>query len=375
MSRLRDQTLGTSPSPLARFVRSVDWFVVILTIGVVALSMINLNSAGAGTWSGKVMSQGRWVVLGSIAAVIVGALNYRVVYRLAYIAYAAGIGLLALVPLIGIKRNDARRWLGIGDYQFQPSELMKVLVVIVLARYLHDLPRERKGRPLDMLVPFGIIGLPVSFIIVQPDLSTSIICILIGTSVIALTRLSLRTILTLLSTGLVLFTLGWISFMRDYQRSRIDVWLNPEAYADDEGYQTIQAIISVGNGGFFGRGVGQGTQNKLGFLPYGETDFPFAVFAEEWGFAGCALGLSLFLCLILWSLNVASQARDRFAALLAVGVAALFFWHVVINIGMVLQLLPVTGVTLPYFSVGGSNALTLMIGIGLLLSVSRERKR
>ena len=220
-------------------------------------------------------------------------------------------------------------------------------------------------------MPVAIIAAPVAFIIVQPDLSTSILCILIGTCVLATTRLSLRSLLALGSAGLAAFALGWGFFMRSYQRSRIDVWLNPEAYADDEGYQTIQAMISVGNGGFFGRGIGQGTQNKLGFLPYGETDFPFAVFAEEWGFAGCALVIAMFLCVILWALNLASRAQDRFAALLAVGVAAMFFWHVVINTGMVLQLLPVTGITLPFFSIGGSSALTMLIGVGVLLAVSR----
>ncbi|MCA9713978.1 MAG: rod shape-determining protein RodA [Myxococcales bacterium] len=337
--------------------------------------VLTLYSVAGGNWQPWALQHAMRFTVSLGLLIVFGLISMRYWMALAYPIYFVALIALALVPIIGEVNMGAQRWIDVGHFQFQPSELMKVLLVMVLARYLHDLPRERKGRPLDMLAPFAFIGLPVAFIIVQPDLSTSIICILIGTSVIALTRLSLRTILTLLSVGLVLFTLGWVSFMRDYQRSRIDVWLNPEAYADDEGYQTIQAITSVGNGGFFGRGAGQGTQNKLGFLPYGETDFPFAVFAEEWGFAGCALGLSLFLCLILWSLNVASRARDRFAALLAVGVAALFFWHVIINIGMVLQLLPVTGVTLPFFSVGGSNALTLMIGIGLLISVSRERKR
>jgi rod shape determining protein RodA len=161
--------------------------------------------------------------------------------------------------------------------------------------------------------------------------------------------------------------------MADYQRRRVDVWLNPELYADNEGYQTTQAMISVGNGSFFGRGVDQGTQNVLGFLPEPFTDFPFAVYAEEWGFVGGAMVLVLYMCLVLWAVNLASQAKDRFGALLCAGVAALFLWHVVINIGMVLQLTPVSGITLPFFSAGGSNVLTMMIGLGILMSVSRSR--
>ena len=133
-------------------------------------------------------------------------------------------------------------------------------------------------------------------------------------------------------------------------------------------------MISVGNGGFFGRGVDQGTQNVLGFMPEPFTDFPFAVYAEEWGFVGGAMALALYMCLVLWSVNIASQAKDRFGALLCAGVAALFFWHVVVNIGMVLQLVPVSGITLPWFSAGGSNVLTMMIALGILMSVSRSRQ-
>ncbi|MCA9657985.1 MAG: rod shape-determining protein RodA, partial [Myxococcales bacterium] len=292
-------------------------------------------------------------------------------------AYAFGVGLLALVPFIGILRNDARRWLGIGDYQFQPSELMKVLLLLALARYLHDRggDRRRRSRLRQLAVPALLVAVPVSLIIIQPDLSTSIICILLTVSLLALGELSVKEMLGIAVTGLVAMILGWGFFMLDYQTKRIDVWLNPEAYADNEGYQTIQAMIAVGDGGFFGRGVGQGTQNALHFLPYRDTDFPFAVFAEEWGYLGTAMVLIMFLCLVMWCLNLASQARDRFSAHLCVGIAALFLWHILINVGMVLQLLPVTGVTLPFFSLGGSNALTMMIGIGVLLSVSRARKR
>ena len=311
-----------------------------------------------------------------VASAIVAALDYRVLYRLAYPAYAFGLGLLALVPVVGIMRNEARRWLGIGEFQFQPSELMKVILLLAMARYLqdHGADPRKKRRLRRLIVPAALVLAPVAFIIVQPDLSTSILCMLLAMSLLALGELSLREMLGILTTGLVLFILGWGFFMHDYQRSRIDVWLNPEAYADDEGYQTIQAMIAVGDGGFVGRGVKQGTQNVLHFLPYRDTDFPFAVFAEEWGYLGTSMVLLMFLCLILWCFNLASQARDRFSAHLCVGIAALFLWHIVINVGMVLQLLPVTGVTLPFFSLGGSSALTMMISIGILLSVSRSRQ-
>jgi rod shape determining protein RodA len=298
-----------------------------------------------------------------------------VLHRVAYAAYGFGMILLAAVPMVGVMRNDARRWLEFGEYQFQPSELMKILLIMSLARYISDLPPKEHKRLRHLVVPFAMFLVPVVLIVNQPDLSTGIISILVAMTVLALTELTLKALLALLVSGVAMFMLGWAFFMHKYQRSRIDVWLNPEAYADKEGYQTIQAMIGVGNGGFLGRGVGKGTQNVLDFLPYGDTDFPFAVYAEEWGFVGSAMMLAMFLCLVLWAINLASQARDRFGALLCIGVASLFFFHVTLNVGMVLQLLPVTGITIPFFSVGGSNALAMMLGIGILMSVSRARVR
>jgi rod shape determining protein RodA len=365
--------IGRPRSLVRRIVRGVDWVIVTLVVGIVALALVNLNSAGAGDWTGKIQTQIRWLGLGGAAALFVAALDYRVLHRVAYAAYAFGLGLLALVPVIGVMRNEARRWLEYGGFQFQPSELMKILLIVALARYLADRPSRAPRKLRHLVVPFAMFLLPVALIVNQPDLSTGIISVLVSLSILALTELSLKSIIALLCSGVAMFMLGWGFFMHKYQRNRVDVWLNPEAYADNEGYQTIQAMISVGNGGFFGRGVQQGTQNTLDFLPYGDTDFPFAVYAEEWGFLGAAMVLVMFLALVMWALGIASQARDRYGALLCVGVAALFFFHVVINVGMVLQLLPVTGITIPFFSLGGSNALAMMLGIGILLSVSRAR--
>jgi rod shape determining protein RodA len=367
--------LGRPRSLPRRVFQAIDWVLVTLVAGIVTLALINLNSAGAGDWTGKIQTQIRWLGLGTIAATIVACLDYRILHRFAYAAYVFGLGLLMLVPLIGVMRNEARRWLEFGDYQFQPSELMKILLIISLARYISDLPQKEHKRLRHLIVPFAMFLVPVVFIVKQPDLSTGIICILVSMTILALTELTLKSILALLVSGVALFMLGWAFFMHKYQRSRIDVWLNPEAYADNEGYQTIQAMIGVGNGGFLGRGVGKGTQNVLDFLPYGDTDFPFAVYAEEWGFVGSAMVLVMFLCLVLWAINLASQARDRFGALLCIGVASVFFFHVTLNVGMVLQLLPVTGITIPLFSLGGSNALAMMLGIGILMSVSRSRLR
>ncbi|MBL4685569.1 MAG: rod shape-determining protein RodA [Nannocystaceae bacterium] len=356
-----------------RIRRDVDWVVVTLALAIVALAAMNLNSAGAGDWTGRVQAQLRWVGLGTVVMFVVAAIDYRVMYKTAYAAYALGVGLLALVPLLGIKVNNARRWLGTEDYRLQPSENMKVIMVVAIARFLHDAAAKspRKGRQL--LIPAAMVLLPVAFIVKQPDLGTGIMLLIIAFSVMSVAGLRIRTILAVVGSGLPSFVLAW-RYLQGYQRRRIDVWLDPQQYADKEGYQTIQAMISVGNGGIFGRGVDQGTQNVLGFMPEPFTDFPFAVYAEEWGFVGATMVMALYMCLVLWAVNIASQAKDRFGALLCAGVASLFFWHVVVNIGMVLQLVPVSGITLPWFSAGGSNVLTMMIALGILMSVSRSRQ-
>lgn len=358
---------------LAKAWQSVDWVLVTLAFAIIALALVNLNSAGAGDWTGRVAAQTRWVVLGTVVMFVVSALDPKTIYQLAYVAYSFGIGLLMLVPVIGIKVNNARRWLGGGSYRLQPSEVMKVIIIIALARYLHDIyTREHRSRR-QLVLPFAMVLLPFALIAMQPDLGTAVMLLLIGFSVLSVTGLRVRSIVGLLGASAISFVVGW-RYMADYQRKRIDVWLNPELYADSDGYQTIQAILSVGNGGFFGRGLNQGSQNGLGFLPEPYTDFPFAVYAEEWGYIGTTMLLTLYMCMTLWAINIASQARDRFGALVCAGVAALFFWHVVINIGMVLQLVPVSGITLPFFSAGGSNVLTMMIGLGLVMSVSRSRQ-
>jgi rod shape determining protein RodA len=367
--------LGPRREGLGRLRHAVDWVVLTLAFAIVTLALINLNSAGKGDWTGRVATQLRWVGLSTVVMLVVSAIDYRVIYRGAYAAYAVCMGLLLLVPLYGIKVNNARRWLGTMDYRLQPSELMKVLIVIALARYMHDLagsesPRGRFVKPL--LVPFLMVLLPTALIVNQPDLGTGLMLVFIAFSVVLVAGLDLRIVLGAAGAAVLTFALGW-RYMADYQRKRVDVWLNPELYADNEGYQTIQAMVSVGNGGFFGRGVGQGTQNVLGFLPEPFTDFPFAVYAEEWGFLGGTMLLLLYMCLALWAINIASQARDRFGALLCAGVAIMLMWHVFINVGMVLQVFPVSGVTLPFVSAGGSNVLTIMIGFGILMSVSRSR--
>jgi rod shape determining protein RodA len=361
-------------TPVTRIRRATDWVVVTIALLLIILGAINLNSAGSGDWSGAVRGQLGFVAVGGLAMVITASIDYRVYYRLAYPIYGVGVGLVALVLLVGTQINNATRWLNLQLFMFQPSEVAKLVVVIVIARYIHDVSQKEVPRWRVTLPAMGMALLPAGLIVRQPDLSTGIVLILLAASMLAVLVMRPRGMVATVLGGAIALAVAWRFLMEGYQIERINVWLEPEAYPEAGGYQILQARTAVGNGGFLGRGVGQGTQNVLDFVPYKASDFSFAVFAEEWGFLGSIMLIGLFLMLVMWAINIASQARDRFAAGLCVGIAALVFWHAVLNMGVVLEFFPNTGLPLPFFSQGGSNVLTIMASLGILMSVSRSRK-
>lgn len=359
-----------------RLRRSIDWVLVTLTIGIITIAMINLDSATGGGWKSEfVADQLRFIVIGTLMMIGAASIDYRIYYRVAYPAYAIGFAFVLLVTIVGTTTNNATRWLNIGFVKFQPSELMKLVLVMGMARYLHRITRREDKRALirKLAWPAVMAAIPALLVIKQPNLSTGIMLMLIAGSLLAVTELDFKRLVALVGAGLIAFTVAWSFFLQDYQTERVDVWLDPEAHPD-KAYQIVQARTAVGNGGFFGRGIEQGTQNVLEFVPYKESDFAFAVFAEEWGFVGCTMVLTLYLLLVLWAINLASQARDRFAACLCIGIGAMIFWHVVLNVGVVLEFFPNTGLPLPFFTHGGSNVVTMMLALGVLMSVSRSRQ-
>lgn len=359
-----------------RLRRSIDWVLVTLTIGIITIAMINLDSATGGGWKSEfVADQLRFIVIGTLMMIGAASIDYRIYYRVAYPAYAIGFAFVLLVTIVGTTTNNATRWLNIGFVKFQPSELMKLVLVMGMARYLHRITRREDKRALirKLAWPAVMVAIPALLVIKQPNLSTGIMLMLIAGSLLAVTELDFKRLVALVGAGLIAFTVAWSFFLQDYQTERVDVWLDPEAHPD-KAYQIVQARTAVGNGGFFGRGIEQGTQNVLEFVPYKESDFAFAVFAEEWGFVGCTMVLTLYLLLVLWAINLASQARDRFAACLCIGIGAMIFWHVVLNVGVVLEFFPNTGLPLPFFTHGGSNVVTMMLALGVLMSVSRSRQ-
>lgn len=362
---------------LARGVRDqFDWPLFIAAAAIAVIGVVNLYSASSSAASGLAdiyIQQIYWLTLGSGVAVLVAAIDYRNFERFGWGIYLTSVVLLILVFLVGKTIRGSVRWISIGGFTLQPSEIAKIALIVALARYLHNDPKT-EGRTLkDLVVPGLILAVPMTLILLQPDLGTALILAFIFGTIMVLTQLKARSLVTLAVAFAVSAPLTWEYLLKDYQRMRLVAFLDPEANVLDEGWHSHQSLVAFGSGGLWGKGFMQGTQTQLHFLPDQYSDFPFAVWAEEQGLAGVLVLLGLYAFVILWGLKIASQAKDRFGAVIAVGVSALLFWHTVFNIGMVMSLLPVVGVTLPLVSYGGSSVLTVLIGVGLLMNVSLRR--
>jgi rod shape determining protein RodA len=304
---------------------------------------------------------------------LVTSIDYRHYERFGYALYAFGIVLLVLVFVLGKDIRGSSRWIYIGSFSLQPSEFMKLFLIIAVAKYLHDDPKTERRTLRDLAIPAVIAAVPMMLILAQPDLGTALILMLIFVTICALTRIAWKSLVSLGLAVAVVLPLLWTYVLKDYQRNRVTAFLNPDANILGSGWHAHHARVAIGNGGIFGQGFMRGSQNQFHFLPDQYSDFPFAVFAEDWGFVGCVLLVALYGFLVIWSIRVAATAKDRFGAVIAIGVGSLIFWHAFFNLGMVTGLLPVVGVTLPLFSYGGSSVLTVLMGVDLLMNVSIRR--
>jgi rod shape determining protein RodA len=352
-----------------------DWFFLLLILFVSTIGILNLYSA---TFAWKTygqpvyMKQIFWLGIGMSIALVICLFDYRKLKRLGWPLYVITLGLLGWVLLFGKTSMGATRWIDLGFFNLQPSEVMKIVLILALACYFNDRPYPLGCTLRDLIVPFLLLLIPFGLVIKQPDLGTGLLILFIGTTTLLFVRIRFKTLITLLVCGSLMPIFGWF-FLKDYQKSRIYSFLDPERDPLGAGYHIIQSKIAVGSGGFWGKGFMHGTQSQLSFLPERHTDFAFSVFAEEWGFAGCAALLLIYFLIVAWGFFIAYRATDRFGKFLAVGVVCMLFWHVVVNLGMVIGLLPVVGVPLPLFSYGGTSMVTTMIGVGLLLNVSMRR--
>ena len=359
-----------------RLVQYFDWGLLGLAILIGCVGLATLYSAVTAETPApqKIVfyKQLIWFAVGLGAMVTAFLFNYKLLDRWSPSIYVICIILLIAVLFIGKYVGGSKRWLILGPISVQPSELVKLAVIAILARYYSKDAYTRGFTLRELIRPFALILIPFLLIVRQPDLGTAMLLVLIAGSMTLFVKIERRSLITLFASGAIIVPMVWF-FLKEYQKQRILVFLNPDRDPLGAGYHIIQSKIAIGSGIFTGKGFLKGTQNALSFLPEEHTDFIFSVLAEEWGFVGSLVLVVLFLVLIFWCLNVAIACREPFGTILAVGITAMIFWQVLINIGMAMGLMPVVGVPLPFVSYGGSSVITIAIGIGLLLNVSMRR--
>lgn len=359
-----------------RLASHFDWTLLAVAVGLVLASVLTIYSATYSVTehraSGLAWKQFYWFLMG--VGVMIGAatIDYHHVDRIAYPFYAVTLALLTVVYFIGHSGGGSQRWIHLGFFTLQPSEVAKLAIVLALTKFLQYDEPPGGYRLQDLWAPFLLVAPLAVLTLIQPDLGTAIILVVVFFSIVLMGGLRVRSFLYLGAAGVAFMPVAY-HFLKPYQRNRIWTFLNPDLDPLGAGYHVIQSKIAIGSGRFFGKGYLNGTQNRLDFLPAQHTDFIFAVFAEEWGFVGCLILLALYFALMIVGLRVVSRAKDRIGALLAFGVVSIFFWQVVINVAMVTGLMPVVGIPLPLLSYGGSSMVTMMVAVGLLINVSMRR--
>lgn len=355
--------------------RRFNWNLLAIEVMIFSMGILNLISATAVTdkSAGLYRSQLIWFGLGLALTLIILLFHYSLLSRLAYFIYFANLLLLVAVLFVGKASLGAKRWIGVGAFTLQPSEFMKLSMVICMAKYF-ETDRTVGGLGLkDLLLPAILVGLPASLIMLQPDLGTAMIILLTFGTMMLFVKIRPQTLLILATVAAVMMPVVYQYGLKPYQRQRIISFVDPLSDPKGSGYNSIQSMIAVGSGKLMGKGWKKGTQSRLDFLPEHHTDFIFSVFSEERGFIGSMVLLVLYLLFLTQGLSVAYQSHDKFGLLLALGIITIYFWHIFVNMGMVMGLLPIVGVPLPFMSYGGSALLTAAIGVAILTNIANKK--
>jgi len=363
--------------------RNSSSIILLLALLICILSVISIFSSTyqreTESWQNIYQRQILWIVLGVALFFTVSSINYRRFWDWNYFLYISALLFLLLVLTLGSVRLGAQRWLRFGWFNFQPSELVKIVMVIFLARYYSlknadnvSLLSEKFGFIRALMLPLFFVAIPMGLIIEQPDLGTGLIILFLFISMAYLSNVKLRYILVLLFSILLFMPFAW-HFLRDYQKDRLMVFLNPDIDPLGAGYTVIQSKIAIGSGGFWGKGWLSGTQSQLRFLPEAHTDFIFAAFSEEWGLLGGAVLLLLYYLLIRQGFLIAQRTRDHFGKLMAFGISLLLSLQVMINIAMNMGFAPIVGIPLPLMSYGGSSMFVTFIALGILANIDKRR--
>ena len=351
---------------------ALPWGVILLLLLIGGFSVTVLYSAAGGSITPWALNHGVRLTAFLGLALLLAQVPLGTWLRLAYPIYAAVLLALIAVEVLGQVAGGAQRWLDLGIIRLQPSELMKLAIVLAIARFYHFLPRGYAGRFAGIWPPLALIGLPTAFVLLQPDLGTSLMIVAGGVTAMFLGGLPLRWILVPGATGLAALPFLY-QMLHDYQKRRVMIFLDPEADPLGAGYHITQSKIAIGSGGLSGKGFLNGTQSHLQYLPEQHTDFVFATMAEEWGLMGGAGLLLAYGLLLNWGLRLAMKTELTFARILAAGLSMTIFFYVLINTMMVMGLAPVVGIPFPLMSYGGSAMMTVMIAFGILMGIHRQR--
>ena len=354
------------PMTIGQKLWQVNWFLVLFIFILTAIGCAMLYSAGEGSWNPWATSHIIRFVIGLFLMIMVAVTDIKIWMRHAYTLYFLVLGLLIAVEVMGVIGMGAQRWIDLGVIQLQPSEIMKITLVLALARYFHGASLEEIGRPTSLITPLLLVAAPVVLVIRQPDLGTAIMLMMTAGVIFFLAGVRTWKFGLVIGAILAAMPLAW-TMLHGYQKNRILTFLNPEIDPLGAGYHIMQSKIALGSGGVFGKGYLSGTQSHLNFLPEKQTDFIFTMLAEEFGMVGGLLLLGIYAIVLIYGFAIALRVHNQFGRLITLGIAGTFFFYVFINIAMVMGLVPVVGVPLPLVSYGGTAMLSLMIGFGFIL--------
>jgi len=359
------------------FLKKYDFSFLGSMYAIFFIGILNLYSATHGQTSMKLQtifgSQLKWFVVANIVAIFISLFPPKSLIRLSYWAYVFNVFLLVLVLIMGEKGMGAQRWLQFAGFRLQPSELMKITLAMALSRYYSRTSPEKELYLKDLIIPFLITIVPTVLIVMQPDLGTGLLLILIFLVISFFKRLRWKSIGIIAVMGIVSGLLMYNFGLKQYQKDRILTFLDPQADAKGTGYNAIQSQISIGSGRFLGKGFKNSSQASLNYLPENHTDFVFSIFNEEHGFFGSLVLISLYIILFLRFIWLSGSVLRFYDSILAIGIMSIFFWHTFINMCMVMGLMPIVGLPLPFMSYGGSSLMTFGICIGLATSLSNSR--
>ncbi len=352
--------------------RLLNWGLValIVTIGLIGVAL--LYSAGGKSWSPWAGAQLTRFAVGLVMMLAIALVDIRIWLRIAYPLYGVMLFLLVVVEVMGHIGMGAQRWINLGFFVIQPSELMKIALVLALAKYFHSMSLEDITEPMKLAAPIGMVLAPVGLVLLQPNLGTATLLLLASGAVFFAGGVRWWKFLIAFAIAAAILPVAW-HHLHDYQKARLMTFMNPGADPFGKGYNILQSKIALGSGGIFGKGFGQGTQSQLQFLPEKHTDFIFVVLAEEFGLFGALSLLALYFLLIAYGYLIAFTCHNQFGRLASFGLTTTFFLYVFVNVGMVTGTIPVVGIPLPLVSYGGTAMMTLLIGCGLLLGISIHR--